>query len=149
MNENIIQLFTIGSGGKSARQFFSLLQNAGIRRVIDVRLFNSSQLAGYTKSNDLAYFVDAILHAEYQHSPVLAPTKDILNDYKNGLINWATYQQQYLALLERRQPQRQFNLQTLSQACLLCAEPTADHCHRRLAAEYLQTHFHELTLVHL
>jgi len=149
MNKRLIQLFTIGSGGKSAQQFFTLLSEAGIRRVIDVRLFNTSHLAGYTKCRDLAYFLDAILQAEYQHQPILAPTKDILNGYKKGLIDWTTYEYQYKALLEQRQPHRKFNIETLDYACLLCAESKAECCHRRLAGEYLQIHFPELMLVHI
>lgn len=149
MNKKNIQLFTIGSGGKSAKQFFTLLKDTGVSCVIDVRLFNTSQLAGYTKNNDLAYFVNEILHVEYQHALVLAPTKDILNGYKKGEIDWTTYQQKYAELLNQRQPQKKFNLQMLNNACLLCAEPIADHCHRRLAGEYLQQHFPELMLIHL
>lgn len=149
MSEQSIQLFTIGTGGKSAEQFFDILARAGVRRVIDVRLHNTSQLAGFTKSRDLAYFLRTILDAEYLHRPILAPTKEILNGYKKGLIDWPTYERRYRELLTQRQPQREFTPSVLDRACLLCAEPTAENCHRRLAAEFLRTAWPQTLITHL
>ena len=76
------KLFTIGFTKKSAEEFFSRLQTAGVKRVIDVRLNNVSQLAGFAKREDLAYFLKALCDCEYRHEPLLAPTKEILNGYK-------------------------------------------------------------------
>ncbi len=144
-----ITLFTIGFAGKSAEQFFSLLRQAGVRRVIDVRLYNSSQLAGYTKRSDLEYFVKTIIGADYLHLPIFAPTKALLDSYKNGQINWPEYERQYQNILQRRQPHNKLNPEILDHACLLCAESSANQCHRRLAAEYLQNTWPNLAITHL
>jgi uncharacterized protein (DUF488 family) len=149
MNTVTIKIFTIGFAEKSAEQFFSILRQAGVRRVIDVRLYNSSQLAGYTKSRDLAFFLKSIIDADYIYLPAFAPTKELLDDYKNGAISWLDYQRQYRAILERRQPSLELSQEFLDHSCLLCAEPTAACCHRRLAAEHLQETWPELVVTHL
>ncbi len=91
-NERITKIFTLGYAGKNAREFFTILNQAGIRKVIDVRLYNTSQLAGFTKKQDIEYFLRTIVGAEYAHLPIMAPTRQLLNDYKKGLINWQQYQ---------------------------------------------------------
>lgn len=149
MSGNSIQLFTIGFAGKSAEQFFTILGDAGVQRVVDVRLYNSSQLAGYTKRGDLPYFLKSILGAGYVHLPIFAPTKQLLNGYKKGEYSWSAYEQEYQAILDQREPHAQVNPALLDRSCLLCAEPTADQCHRRLAAEYLQHHWPNMTIHHL
>lgn len=147
MSENA--LLTIGYAGKSAETFFSTLARSGVRGVIDVRLYNTSQLAGYTKRRDLEYFLKAIIGADYTHLPVFAPTRELLDDYKKGQIAWPEYERQYQNMLEHRQPHTGLNPAMLDHACLLCAEATADHCHRRLAAKYLQDIWPDLTIQHL
>jgi uncharacterized protein (DUF488 family) len=144
-----ITLFTIGFAGKSAEQFFGLLAQTGVRRVIDVRLYNSSQLAGYTKRSDLEYFLKTIIGADYVHLPIFAPTKAMLDGYKKGQITWLEYERQYQDILQHRQPHNKFDPAILDHACLLCAESTADQCHRRLAAEYLQSIWPNLAIKHL
>ena len=142
-------LFTIGYAGKSAEEFFSILGHFGVRRIIDVRLYNTSQLAGYTKCRDLDYFLRVIIGADYTHLPVFAPTRELLDGYKKGQISWQEYEQQYRGILGYRQPHRGLDIAMLDHACLLCAEATADHCHRRLAAEYLQGSWPDLTIKHI
>jgi len=149
MRTTAIHVFTIGAAGKSAERFFSLLAGAGVKRVIDVRLYNSSQLAGYTKSRDLPFFLKSILHADYLHLAAFAPTKELLNDYKKGQLSWAEYERRYRATIEQRRADLELSPEVLDRSCLLCAEPTADHCHRRLAAEHLQQIWPELTIQHL
>lgn len=143
------RIFTTGFAGKSAEQFFTMLKGAGVQRILDVRLYNSSQLAGYTKSSDLPFFLRTIVGAGYTHLPAFAPTKQLLNGYKKGEYTWPEYEREYAAILDRRQPHRGLNPNDIEGGCLLCAEPTADQCHRRLAAEYLQRIWPGLVLTHL
>ena len=131
---NTIQVYTIGYSGKSAREFFSLLKETGIKKLIDVRLYNTSQLAGYTKRGDIEYFLESIVGADYVHVPVMAPTKQLLNNYKNGVINWAGYEEQFRDIIAGRQIEKHIELNDLNMGCLLCAEAVADNCHRRLVA---------------
>lgn len=134
---NQMTMFTVGFSGKSAHDFFELLTRAGVRTVIDVRLYNTSQLAGYTKRDDLAYFAQTIVGADYVHLPQLAPTKEILNDFKRGAINWGQYEAAFNGLIAARRIETVIGREQLANACLLCAEAKAEHCHRRLVAEYL------------
>ncbi len=142
-------LYTIGFAGKNAETFFGILSDAHVARVLDVRLFNSSQLAGYAKKPDLAFFLRAIAGIDYQHRQDLAPTKDILEAYKKGRMDWSTYEEQYTALIASREVEGNVSADLLASGCLLCSEPTADKCHRRLAAEYLQSEFGGFQIVHL
>ncbi len=142
-------LYTIGFAGKNAETFFAILSDAQVARVLDVRLFNSSQLAGYTKQPDLAFFLRAIAGIDYQHRQDLAPTKDILQEYKKGRMDWATYERQYTDLIASRKVEAKFSTDLLADACLLCSEPTLQKCHRRLAADYLLSKLGGLRVVHL
>lgn len=143
------RIITIGFVGKSAEQFFTILKDAGVQTVLDVRLYNSSQLAGYTKSSDLPFLLRAIVGAGYLHLPAFTPTKQLLNGYKKGEFTWSEYEREYAAILDRRQPHRDLNPEDIDGGCLLCAEPTADQCHRRLAAEHLQRIWPSLAITHL
>lgn len=133
-----VRLYTIGFAGKSAQEFFGLLQQAGIKRLVDIRLNNVSQLAGFTKKTDLEYFLRVIAGIGYVHLPALAPTKQILDAYKDKQISWAQYEQEFKSLLEDRHPERTISAAEFDMNCLLCSEPTAEQCHRRLSAEYLR-----------
>ena len=148
-NEKIIKIFTLGYAGKNAREFFTILKQAGIRKVIDVRLYNVSQLAGFTKKQDIEYFLQAIVGAEYIHLPIMAPTKQLLNDYKKGLINWQQYEEQFKAIIARRQIQKHLVPQDSGMICFLCSEEKADNCHRRLVAEYLAEYWQNTSIHHL
>ncbi len=145
-----MKLYTIGFTKKSAAQFFGLLQQSGARRLVDVRLNNVSQLAGFAKREDLAYFLERICGMEYVHLPQLAPTREMLDAYRKGHKDWAAYAGQYLALLAAREVAAEPGLQELlADAVLLCSEDKPDHCHRRLAAEYLAHQWGGVEIVHL
>ncbi|MBN1942722.1 MAG: DUF488 domain-containing protein [Phycisphaerae bacterium] len=148
MNHSI-QLFTVGFAGKSAEEFFGLLRQYEIRRVIDARLFNRSQLAGFAKRDDLAYFLRSLCNASYVHRMEFAPTKALLNDYKKGVVTWDDYEKRYKEILAQRQPQQGLTPDELNHACLLCAEAESHHCHRRLAAEYLQHAWPSIAIRHI
>lgn len=144
-----INLFTIGFTQKSAHQFFETLQKAGVRRIIDTRLNNVSQLAGFTKRPDLEYFLRQIGNIEYLHLLELAPSKDILDAYKKKGGDWKTYEKQFLQLIAERQIEQQVSAEILDGGCLLCSEPTPHHCHRRLVAEYLSRKLGTIKIHHL
>jgi len=145
-----MEIYTIGFTQKSARQFFDLLKANGIRRVIDIRLSNSGQLAGFTKSADLAYFLGEICDAEYVHEPQLAPTKELLSNYRNDRCSWTDYEHIFNALLAERSIATALSPTLFDiPAVMLCSEPTAEQCHRRLVAEYLQRHWDDVTIHHL
>lgn len=132
-------IYTIGFTKKSAEQFFGLIKANEIEILLDVRLNNKSQLAGFTKEDDLRYFLAELCHCEYRHCPEFAPTKEILDSYKKNLITWAEYVERYTALMERRGEYLRFadRFSKYSRVCLLCSEPTPEQCHRRLIAEMI------------
>ncbi|HMV47443.1 MAG TPA: DUF488 domain-containing protein [Blastocatellia bacterium] len=131
-------VFTIGFTKKSLRQFIETLRAAGVRRVVDVRLRNTSQLAGWTKLPDFAYLLEEGFSIAYEHRPEFAPSDEILDKYKSG-ADWTGYEDAFNRLLRERQPKQQARELLAKEAiCLLCAEPTPDKCHRRLVAEYLR-----------
>jgi uncharacterized protein (DUF488 family) len=147
--KNSITLFTIGFAKKSASEFFEVLQNAGVKKVVDIRLNNVSQLAGFTKKDDLAYFLQTIAGIGYEHRPELAPTKDILDGYKKKHLTWAEYQGRFAKLITERQIEKVVTPGELDHACLLCSEPKPDKCHRRLVAEYLKSRWDHVEIRYL
>jgi len=149
VNASPITLFTIGFAGHSARQFFEKLAAAGVRTVVDVRLNNVSQLAGFAKRNDLEYFLRSIAEIEYRHELCLAPTADMLDDYQKKRIAWDDYERRFNALLEERRPAAVLERAAFDGACLLCSEHEPQHCHRRLAAEYFQRAWGGVRIHHL
>ena len=144
-----INLYTIGFTKKGAQQFFQLLTEAGVKRVIDTRLNNVSQLAGFAKKKDLEYFLKTIGNIEYDHALQLAPTQDILTDYKKNKGEWSEYEKRFLDLLEKRKIERSLSPDLLEDACLLCSEAQPHHCHRRLVAEYLNDQWGNINIHHL
>lgn len=145
-----MEIYTIGFTRKSAADFFGALQRSGIERLIDVRLNNTSQLAGFAKREDLEYFLREICGAEYLHEPRLAPSKEMLESYKKGTLAWAGYEEDFLAVLADRGVERVVEREWFDvPAVLLCSEPTAEHCHRRLVAEYLASKWPEVEIIHL
>lgn len=141
-------LYTIGFTGKSAEDFFTRLNNSGVKRVIDVRLNNLSQLAGFSKRDDLNYFLKAISGIDYLHLPMLAPTQEMLNEYRKEKAGWEVYERKFRTLIEERQIERQLSPDLIDGACLLCSEDKPHHCHRRVVAEYLQPRW-KLEVIHL
>lgn len=144
-----IRLFTIGFTRKSAEVFFTRLSKAGIKRILDIRLNNMSQLAGFAKRDDLRYFLKAICGIEYVHLPELAPTKEILEHFKKEKGEWPVYERDFKELLERRKPEEKFSRELFDGACLLCSEDRPDQCHRRLVAEYLADKWRDVKMLHL
>jgi uncharacterized protein (DUF488 family) len=143
-----MKLFTIGFTQKTAERFFTTLTKAGVRHLIDVRLNNVSQLAGFTKRDDLAYFAKSICKIPYTHMTDLAPTADILAAVKSNKGNWGTYEKTFNDLMATRRIE-ELDRTTFEGGCLLCSEPTAHHCHRRLVAEYLGKHWKGVSVTHL
>jgi uncharacterized protein (DUF488 family) len=135
-----IKLYTIGFTKKNAKQFFGLIQESGVKKVLDTRLNNVSQLAGFTKRDDLAFFLNRVAGVGYDHALKLAPTDEILKGYKKGEISWDAYAEAYKELISKRHVEDLFSSETLDGACLLCSEASPHHCHRRLAAEFFQNH---------
>ena len=145
-----MNVFTIGFTKRTAADFFGALRQAGIERLVDVRLNNSSQLAGFTKASDLPFFLKAICGAEYLHEPLLAPTQELLDAYKKAKGSWVEYERKFLALMAKRKIEVRIGSQLFEvPTALLCSERTAEHCHRRLVLEYLQEQWGGLTIVHL
>ena len=142
-------LFTIGFTRKSAENFFTLLKDAQVRRVIDVRLNNRSQLAGFSKATDLEYFLRAIAGIEYRQVPELAPTQELLDAYKKRKGSWSEYESGFLDLLRKRSVERSLERSAFDMACLLCSEHEPRHCHRRLVAEYLKEKWGDVDVRHL
>lgn len=143
-------VYTIGFTRKNAEQFFRILCNNGIRRLVDVRLNNVSQLAGFTKREDLRYFLHQICDADYLHEPLLAPTQAMLDTYKKGNGKWEDYAREFQALLAERKIEDKLDRSLFAvPTVLLCSEPTAEHCHRRLVVEYLRDKWGGLTSTHL
>ena len=144
-----MKLYTIGFTKKSAETFFTRLTNAGVKRLVDVRLNNVSQLAGFTKRDDLRYFTRVICNIDYVHLPDLAPTQDILDAYKKQKGDWELYERKFLDLMRSRHIEEKAPRDMLDGDCLLCSEEKPDHCHRRLVAEYLKEKWGNVEIEHI
>ena len=144
-----MKVATIGFTKKSARRFFELLRASGVKRIVDVRLNNASQLAGFAKKDDLAWFARELCGIDYVHLPSLAPTKDLLGDFRQGRIDWGTYEPRFLDLMRERRIEKTVPREVVSDGCLLCSEDQPHHCHRRLVAEYLNECWGGLEIEHL
>lgn len=144
-----MSLFTIGFTKKSAERFFEMLRASNVKRVVDVRLNNVSQLAGFAKKNDLIYFLQKICGMDYMHLPILAPTKDMLDTYKKKRGSWEDYEQRFIDLMAERRIEDNIKPEMLEDACLLCSEDKPHHCHRRLVAEYLKERWGNVEIQHL
>jgi uncharacterized protein (DUF488 family) len=145
----MIKLFTIGFTQKTAEHFFSLLVKAGVRNVIDTRLNNRSQLAGFSKADDLPFFLRAIGEMSYRHATEMAPTQDMLDRYKKLKGSWSEYEEEFRGLLERRRLIESISIADLNNSCLLCSEHEPQNCHRRLVAEYVQSFHPQVLVTHL
>lgn len=135
--EGRLTIYTIGFTKKSAEDFFEALRRSGAKHLLDIRLNNKSQLTGFTKRNDLPYFLKRLVNMEYREVPMLAPEESILKEYrKTG--DWARYEQKYLELVQQRHAEKHIASVLFDEGVvLLCSEAEPTHCHRRLAAEYL------------
>lgn len=145
-----VRIYTIGFSKRTAPEFFGALRQAGIKRCIDVRIANTSQLAGFTKRGDLPFFLQELCGAEYLHEPLLAPTVDLMRGYRRGRAGWEDYERRFFALMVERHIEDKLDRSLFDvPTALLCVETTAEHCHRRLIVDYLQTKWGDVTAEHL
>lgn len=144
-----MKIFTIGFTKKSAEEFFTRLRNFHVRRLLDVRLNNVSQLAGFSKRDDLRFFLRTICQADYKHLTELAPTQALLDRYKKLDHDWDAYAVEFCSLIRDRRVEQILDREIFADACLLCSEDKPDHCHRRLVAEYLRDHWGSVEIIHL
>ena len=145
-----MEIYSIGFTQKSAEQFFGALKRAGIRRLMDIRLNNTSQLAAFAKASDLPFFLRELCEASYVHEPRLAPTQEMLDAYKKKKGDWSAYEEEFLALMAERDISHELDRESFNvPTALLCSEPTAEHCHRRLVLEYLSSRWGDITIHHL
>ena len=144
-------IYTIGFTKKTAEVFFETLKENKIELLIDVRLNNKSQLAGFSKGVDLEYFLSVICNASYTHCEEYAPTKDLLSSYQKGKTTWTEYETEFNKILETRGDYISFQQKydKFSRICLLCSEPTPEQCHRRLVAEKIKQVNPNIDIVHL
>jgi uncharacterized protein (DUF488 family) len=145
-----MEIYTIGFTKTTAEHFFGRLKTAGVLRVLDVRLRNDSQLAGFAKARDLPYFLQELVGAAYDHEPLLAPTPEILDAFKKSKGDWDEYVVDFMELMEQRSIQTELEPKDfLTPTALLCSEATSENCHRRLVVEYLAEYWPGVTAVHL
>ena len=145
-----MEIYTIGFAKKTAAEFFGALKQAGIKRLLDVRLHNTSQLAGFAKRDDLPFFLEALCGAEYVHEPLLAPSDELFAAYKKAKGSWDDYARGFLELLAAREIEAKLDRKLFGRpTVLLCSEPSAEQCHRRLIVEYLQAKWGDVRAVHL
>ena len=144
-----MRLFTIGFTKKSARTFFGLLEASGARRLVDIRLNNVSQLAGFAKKDDLAFFLERICGMSYVHLLDLAPTQEMLDEYKKKRGSWQVYERRFMDLMAEREVERRVPRELIADSVLLCSEEKPAHCHRRLVAEYLKRHWGDVEITNL
>lgn len=143
-----MKIYTIGFTKTSAEGFFTRLTESGAKKLVDVRLNNISQLAGFAKRDDLRYFTKQICGLDYEHVSKLAPTKDILDEYKKNGGAWNVYENKFLDLMTKRRIE-DIDPHQLDGSCLLCSEDKPHHCHRRLVAEYLRNKWTHVEIIHL
>jgi len=145
-----VEIYTIGFTQTTAEHFFGRLKAAGVQRLLDVRLNNSSQLAGFAKARDLPFFLSELVGASYEHEPLLAPTQELLDEYKKRKGDWSVYEQAFLELMAEREIESTLSPTVFEMpTALLCSEATAENCHRRLVCEYLASHWPDVRAIHL
>lgn len=143
-----MKLFTIGFTKTSAENFFKRLRDSGVTKIIDVRLNNVSQLSGFAKRDDLAFFAKEICGVDYIHVPNFAPTKEMLSAYRKKVTTWEQYENQFYNLISKRKIE-DISKSKLDNACLLCSEDKPHFCHRRIVSDYLNTKWSDIEVKHL
>jgi uncharacterized protein (DUF488 family) len=145
-----MEIYTIGFTQTTAEHFFDRLKQASVTRLLDVRLKNTSHLAGFAKAGDLPFFLERIAGIAYQHEPLLAPSVELLGEYRKRELAWEAYADRFLTLLTDRQVQDQMEPDDFQErTVLLCSESTPECCHRRLVCEYLSEYWGPLQTEHL
>jgi uncharacterized protein (DUF488 family) len=149
-DKSAVPVASIGFTGKSAQKFFDLLKGAQVRTVLDIRLHNTSQLAGFAKKQDLPYFLENLCNAAYVEIPELAPEPDLLKRYQGKQLSWENFREEYFDLIARRRVESNLDIALFESGCLLCSEHLPHHCHRQFALEYLNQHWNNrLSVTHL
>ena len=145
------KIFTIGFTRKTAEEFFTMLEDSGVRKVIDVRLNNTSQILGFSKYPDIEYFLRKILDVEYFHDRKFAPSEKILTRYKKNIIGWDDYEKEFAELMKYRDIETYIADKYSAQEnyCLLCSEVSPEYCHRRLVAEKIREVLEDIEIIHL
>ncbi|NML34414.1 DUF488 domain-containing protein [Paraburkholderia antibiotica] len=145
-----VQVASIGFTGKTAQKFFDSIKDAGVRTVLDIRLNNTSQLAGFAKKQDLPYFLEHLCGATYVEMPELAPEPDLFKRYQSKELSWENFRTEYFELIARRRVESNLDIALFESGCLLCSEHLPHHCHRMFALEYLNQHWNKrLSITHL
>jgi uncharacterized protein (DUF488 family) len=145
-----VEIYTIGFTQTTAEHFFRRLADAEVARLLDVRLNNSSQLAGFAKAQDLPYFLRELVGARYEHEPLLAPTQALLDAYKKHKGSWTLYEREFMALMAERRIESVLDPADFeTRTALLCSEATPERCHRRLVCDYLAMHWPAVRAIHL
>lgn len=145
-----MNIYTIGFTKKSAKKFFELLKTNGIKKVIDIRLSNKSQLAGFAKGEDLKYFLG--LHGiEYEHDKTLAPTEELRKSYndKKLKMSFGEYTDIFYNTMEQRSAIKRLQRLDLDHVCFLCSEEKPDKCHRRLVVDGIKANNPDIKIIHL
>ncbi|MBU4267009.1 MAG: DUF488 domain-containing protein [Candidatus Altiarchaeota archaeon] len=144
-----MDLYTIGFTKKTANEFFEILKKNEVEQIADIRLNNTSQLAAFTKKDDLEYFLDELCDIDYYHFDFLAPTKEIRDEYNEGK-DWDRYTETYVDLLDKREILKKLDRKFFEKrTCFLCSESSPEYCHRRLLVEYLKRHWKDVEIIHL
>lgn len=145
------QIYTIGFTKKTAQRFFELLKNNNVELMLDIRLNNTSQLAGFAKYPDIKYFLHVISDIEYVHDSTFSPSEATLKKYKKKEIEWQHYVEEFNQTMVKREIREyiQANYAIEKRICLLCSESMADQCHRRLVSNEFKKVFSDLEIVHL
>ncbi len=145
-----MKLYTIGFTKKTAKQFFDLLKGNGVQCLVDIRLHPDGQLAGFTKKQDLRYFLKELIECDYRHLPILAPYDELLKNYRKD-HNWQKYEMGFETLMDQRGIPEALDRVLFEEkvCCLLCSEPTPEHCHRRLVAERIAQSWENVEITHL
>ena len=140
------KIYTIGFTKKTLEDFITRLKKAGVQRIVDIRLNNSSQLSGFAKSPDFEYILKQF-GIEYISVKGLAPDKALLDKYRKDK-DWDEYEVNFKALMDARKARKILNELQLDKkvSCFLCSEDKPEKCHRRLVAEMLDKNF---DIVHL
>lgn len=145
-----MKIYTIGFTKKTAKHFFDLLKNNGVDCLVDIRLHPDGQLSGFSKKDDLSYFLKELIACEYRHMPNLAPTDEILKGYRSDK-DWSKYEQSFESLMDHRMIPEMLDRTLFEEkvCCLLCSEDTPHQCHRRLVVERLAKIWTDVEIIHL
>jgi uncharacterized protein (DUF488 family) len=144
-----MKIYTIGFTGKKAESFFTTLKNSGAKRLIDIRINRNSQLAGFTKEQDLGYFLSNLANIEYQINSDLAPTKELLGRYRKKDITWDAYSMEYISLIKTRNIIDTLGIEYFVDSVFMCSEKEPEMCHRKLLTDLLLNHFTGIRIEHL